>query len=886
MTPPDPATPRFSPLAELARFSAQRPWTVVILTCVVLALAFTSLSRLRVSASLDAMLGSNSAAALAFQQVMNDFNTGESLLALVEPTNQDPALEASPESKARTAAFAHRYASTLLEDPRTRDRIHWARATQDPSAARFAAAHILPNAPFYLGEDATRDLLSRFDPTSLAEQFARNESLISSPGPAGDALSRNVLRDPLRLFELATAARQGAFTPNEPGDPDADPPPEFSIDGRAVLVRIAAAVSRDNLNESARFVQAVRDIADELCAATGTVVDNGYDANPPHFRIRLGGADAIAATSSRTIRADAILSTLLSIGLIYGLFVFFTRRWLTPLIIGVVAGVGIIVGFGVHAIGGPTVSPLAAAVAALLAGLGVDYGIHTVAHFDALRAQGHSAARSAHESARAMALPITTNCFTSIFGFVSLWPSSINMLSDFAKLGTAGLIGAWLAAFTLLPALLVLTHKRTAQTTPRPPRLGFVADSVATRPRLWFSAVASLLVVVALAATFRGQPPRFEGNLSVLHPQPNKALATTDEVIARFTDQGEIIPVLISVKDPNELLPAVIDAANALASDACRDVGVSDVLGLHRLLPDPRQTEVVSRLLSAIDPESLLANFDSALNDSIFEPAAYSNYRAFLAQILAARHPPTLSDIAAFPSLHERLFPRTDASEAAPTRSLLVVRLTTPLRDRDRRAQVVDTLRLALVPVPAATLAGLAAISTELEDSTRQDLPRSMLISAFLVLAWLTLVFRSPADVLLALVPLIFAGVFTIAFITATGSAFNAINSIAIPLLYGIAVDAGVFLVSVARRARAERVDLLTFTQRLRPTMHAVLLASATTCAGFLSLSISHTPAVVSLGVIAAVGIASSFFAAAGILVPLLLWRATRHRSVLPAASV
>jgi predicted RND superfamily exporter protein len=61
--------------------------------------------------------------------------------------------------------------------------------------------------------------------------------------------------------------------------------------------------------------------------------------------------------------------------------------------------------------------------------------------------------------------------------------------------------------------------------------------------------------------------------------------------------------------------------------------------------------------------------------------------------------------------------------------------------------------------------------------------------------------------VLMALVPLIFAGLTTVGFMIAMDIRFNPINSIAIPLLDGIAVDAGVFLVSVVRQARAEGLD-------------------------------------------------------------------------------
>lgn len=857
----------FSPLAAVASVCAHRPWTVVVVSTLVILLGTLSLGRLRVSASMEAMLGSHSAAADAFHRAITNFQAGEALFALVEPDGADPSLAPTPQEQADTALFADALATALTSDLRTKDKVAWARSRQDEAIVRFAATQVLPNGAYYLGEAGTQELLARFEPGRLREQLARNESLIASPGPAGGALSKNVLRDPLRLFELAAGAGIGAFDPSTPTDPSVQPAAEASIDGHAVLVRIASKASMNDLEEARVLVALVREIAGELNSAAAA-------EGRSHVRVRLGGAYAISATASGTIKRDSVVSTLLSVGLLYALFVVFYRRWLTPILIGVVAGTGMIVGFGVHAIGAPTISPLAAAVAAVLAGLGVDYGIHFVAHFDALRARGLPAQECAIETAREMALPITTNCFTSIFGFASLWPSKIAMLSDFAKLGTAGLIGAWIAAFTLLPALLVLTHRRGDRSKAAPPRFGVVADVVGRRPRLWVGMSFSLLAIVGIAASVQGVGPRLEGDLTVLHPQPNDALKTTDEIITRFAGQGELVPVLVRVDKPEALLPAAIDAASALSSPACKAMGVVDVLGMHRLLPDPRKVEDVRTLLGQADVGTLLRNFDQAIDASAFEPSAYAGYRDFIGRMLSANEPPTIATIEQFPSIAQRVLPVTGATGARPTETLLVVRLSSPLRDRERRAEVVTVLRTALSGVPQATLAGLLAVSTELEDATRQGLPQSIMISVGLVLAWLIIVFRRPMDVVMALVPLLFAGSFTVALMMAVGARFNPINSIAIPLLDGIAVDAGVFLVAMARQARLDGVGRAGLVERLRPTMHAVLLASATTITGFASLYVTHTPAIRSLGFVAALGITASFCGAAGVLVPWLLRRA------------
>lgn len=874
MSEPGNTARKTSPLARVAAFCAHHPWGVVAASSIILILALASLQRLHVSASLVAMLGTQSAAARAFQTVITDFQGEEALLVLVEPEGTDRAAIPTPEQSDATIAFADTLVTRLLSDPRTADHIAWARSRKDPVVLDFVTTEMVPNGPFYLGPPGTQALLERFKPQRLQEQFARNESLISSPGPTGDALSRAVLQDPLRLFELTSGMAAG-----ESGNPiavqPAAPGPELSRDGHAVLVRISPRAPLSDLEAAQSLVRAVTAVADELSAEIAATHTNTVP------KVHLGGGFAIAAVASRTIRSDAIISTLVSIGLLYGLFVVFYRRWLTPILIGLVAGFGLLVGFGINAAGAPTISPLAAAVAALLAGLGVDFGIHFVSHFDELRSRGYAAAHCATETARDMALPITTNCFTSIFGFLSLWPSKIAMLSDFAKLGAAGLVGAWVATFTLLPALLVLTNRSDKHTQTRPPRFGVAADIIAKRPRLWLSTSFSLFAIVAIIALARGVGPRLEGDLTVLHPRPNAALQTTDEIISRFAEQGELIPVLVTVTETNDLLPTAIDVGSALMSDRCRSLGVVDVVGAHRLLPDPRSTPDVQALLATTDVPQLLTKFDAAVNASAFEASSFATYREFLERLLKADSPPSWTDLARYPSLARRLLPTAHVNGANPTQTLVVVRLESPLRDRVHRAEVVSALRAALEPFPQATVAGLAAVSEDLEDATRQGLPQSVAISIALVLIWLVIVFRRPLDVIMALVPLMFAGSFTVAFMMATGTRFNPINSIAIPLMDGIAVDAGVFLVSVARQARREGATRSELIKRLRPTLHAVLLASATTVTGFASLCATHTPAIQSLGFIAAIGITASFCGAAGILVPWILHKARRNERLL-----
>ncbi len=866
--------------ARLARWSAMRPRRVLAGALVVLVLSLFSLSRLHITSSLAVMLGTHSTAATAMQRVTSEYRSGAALLLLIELPAGRVADDAG---RAELVAFATRLEAALKTDPVAAPLMAWMRFREDPEFLRFTSEVMLPSGAFYLSDEGATELVRRLEPERMREQIARNEAMIGAPGPAGVALSGGVLRDPLRLLELIPPElRAGETSPGgggagggDGGLADAGPPgvgkPEFSIDQRALLVHIGAVSVGSDYEAAGRLVDAVMATSAEL--------------NSGGLRIEPAGSAAIARDSSRVIRRDSVVSSVVSVALLYVLFSVFYRRWAAGLVIGGVAAVGMLAGIGALALVMREVSPLAAMIAALLAGLGTDYGIHFLSHYDGYRQQGLGTVEASVETARHMAVPIVANCFTSIFGFISLWPSKIQMLSDFAVMGTAGLIGALIAVFVLMPAALAALDRSAGAKTAQRATIGQLADVVARRPRMCMVSSIAMLGVVTLAAAVQGFSVRFESDLTVMHPRPSRALAATGEVVRRFSTQGELVPIEVRVSEPGNLAAAAHDVARALNTPACRAVGLTGVIGLHTLVPDPRGFEQRLKLLETIDPQQAVARFDAAIESSAFAPAAYSGYRTFLATLLSARRAPNVDDVLRYRGVAEHLFPLASiTSGQPPTSTVLVARLAIPLHDRDQRRAAVDALNSAVSNVNSAvvTIAGMAAVSVELDEAARDGLLKSVVISLVLVLLWLLLVFRNPLDVLLALVPLVFAAGTTVLFIIATGQKFNAINSVAIPLLNGIAVDAGVFLVAAYRAHGATRDGL---RRQLRSTTHAVLLSVATTVTAFAALCFAHTPAVQSLGFVSAVGILASGVGALLLLMPLLIFRAPATLPATPTAT-
>ena len=178
-------------------------------------------------------------------------------------------------------------------------------------------------------------------------------------------------------------------------------------------------------------------------------------------------------------------------------------------------------------------------------------------------------------------------------------------------------------------------------------------------------------------------------------------------------------------------------------------------------------------------------------------------------------------------------------------------------------------MRSAVSDLPGVSLTGISVLNHDTEALVRRDLPRLVLIALAAVTLYLAIHFRNLIDCALAILPTIFSFVCLLAFMRLSGQKLNMINLIAFPLLIGIDVDYGIFLVSAARQRDVRLLSRNQLIDRLAPAAAAVILCAAATFLGFGSLAFTSVPAAQSLGWAVAVGVASCAAAALLLVVPL-----------------
>lgn len=136
----------------------------------------------------------------------------------------------------------------------------------------------------------------------------------------------------------------------------------------------------------------------------------------------------------------------------------------------------------------------------------------------------------------------------------------------------------------------------------------------------------------------------------------------------------------------------------------------------------------------------------------------------------------------------------------------------------------------------------------------------------------LLVLLRSLKDTLLVLVPLFLAGVLLGATMVILNVSFNFANVIALPLLLGVGVDSGIYMVQRVRRAPIKTGNPLRTS-----TTRALVLSTLVTVLSFGNMLFTAHPGMASMGLLLAVGVALTLLCTLLILPPLLLATQDHH---------
>ncbi len=639
----------------------------------------------------------------------------------------------------------------------------------------------------------------------------------------------------------------------------------------------------------------VESAARPMAEARRLMVDPAITADGK-VTVELTGEAALNAEEFEAVTKGAALAGIISFTLVT-VTVFFglpAMVLIVPALSLIVLGFLINAGFATLSVG--YLNMISVAFAVLFIGLGIDYAVHVVLRFAEHRAKGEPGAEAAVSAVRKTGPALALCTVTTALAFLAFTPTDFVGMAQLGIIAAGGLVIAFVASITLVPAILTLLPGQQEKFSRNMANLSSVSGKKASETS-WLRSTATLVILAcATVSLFMFSEARFDGDpINLKDP----AAPTVKAFMRILEDQpGEIYAGQVLV-EPGQPAREMIAKLNALPE-------VKKVNAISDFLPED-QAAKLAELNPLRDVMPRVVNSSSDVGDEVRRRMVASISRNMKALSGAEDAPAALKtsakrlqdSIAAFEEqnkdadgeatakLERQLFVGlpdmlADINRLATTNTVSVEALQATLRERFVAPD--GRWRLEVVPsqnmrnagnleefVKAMQSADPSVSGSPVDISGSADaVARAMILATLAALAMVVLLawpaFRRVRYVLLVLSPLVLAACLMVGYTVMFESPFNFANVIVLPLLLGLGVDSSIHYVM---RAREETVATdVTGTS----TPRAVLISAFTTIGSFGTLWLSSHRGMSSMGEMLTIAILVTLICTLIVLPQLMHW--------------
>jgi predicted RND superfamily exporter protein len=583
--------------------------------------------------------------------------------------------------------------------------------------------------------------------------------------------------------------------------------------------------------------------------------------------ILVTGRNAYVDEISRAMRFDIVSTLLGSVILVSVVFyVGFRRFWplvalmhvlLLCCVMAVAAG-----GLIFHELNLITIG-----LCSILVGLGVDFGMLLYGSYQSQRNAGVEHEEAIARSLKQLGEGVIVGALTTAAAFVSF------VLSDcaaFAQLGTLIAIGILIASVLMMTVFYACVSRR------RPPEehdilfawgKGYVARVFRNPKPVLIATTLFLLALCAVAIAPIGEL-RMEADPKTLEPQCDASDAL-HSIQATFPAAREPLLVLVDAND----------------AESCHDAWTKIQTQWSALLAAGKIKSFLSPAPFVLSPELARENLKQL--DTVDLAAARSSYSAALATEGFNTSDPAFQNvfnlIDALEAARKSGVPVTKWREILPPSSswwfvlgqffardsYLGAAYVTPL-EHIRNVEQKDALHDELtVPGVSMHITGWTYVLADLIPWAKHKLTLLSVVMVSFNIVLLAFLYRRVEPLLILMISLALSIGAMIACLKIFGFALNLFNVLAFPLVLGVGVDYGIYILLAMRQPGDKEYAFATI---IKP----VILAGLTAVAGFGSLAIAHNPALRGLGAVSAIGIACCLFSTVFFILPAYLLRLKR----------
>ncbi len=174
----------------------------------------------------------------------------------------------------------------------------------------------------------------------------------------------------------------------------------------------------------------------------------------------LAGIHMLMDDEYATMFHDFGWNTLLAFVAVLALFVVTFRMWTSPIVAMVVLTMSITLGLGVNALVLGELTMMAMMFPIILLGMGVDYFVHILGEFTQRRGAGEPIEDALRATLQKTGKGVVTGGLTTAMAFLALSLTSFKGFTDFGISAGIGVLCTLLTSLMVLPAALVIVHRR------------------------------------------------------------------------------------------------------------------------------------------------------------------------------------------------------------------------------------------------------------------------------------------------------------------------------------------------------------------------------------------------------------------------------------------
>jgi hopanoid biosynthesis associated RND transporter like protein HpnN len=642
----------------------------------------------------------------------------------------------------------------------------------------------------------------------------------------------------------------------------------------------------------------------------------GLKGKYPGVEMKLTGEPALDVETIKASTKDSVKAALITVCLIIALFIFSYRALLRPAITFGVLIMGVLwsLGFALIAVGHFNI--LSIAVIPMVLGIGIDFGIQILGRYEEELGKNRSVQDSITTALEHTGVAIITGGSTTAAAFFTLCFNDFIGLAELGVIAGCGMIFLLAANLVVLPAVFVLCDRNRS-----PEQLhaqssnsawNFIHDwdrSMVRAPRFWIGVAAFISIVSIISLPYL----RFDYNLLHLQNQKANSVRTLYEVMNASKDgQGDQIstiyasvvaddidqaralnaklsalPVVARIDSPLDLIPADQDQKMPIIRRIVHAAGELNVK------TSPRKTVDIPQ--ARADVRSLLGQAQQGLKQAkgytAFSSIAKDAVQAFGDMIPALQRADKALNSASVEELEKRFSPSSDGAFTSlqknmemlksqkADRGLTLADLPPQLqklyvskdgkillqvygkKDLWQRAPDEEFTKAVLAVAPQAT--GTPILNDTYTEVLRVSYLKAAVWAFLAIVVLIFLHFQSIKYLLLTLAPLVLAVLWRTGAMVWLGLEFNPANIVTLPLIIGIDVAFGVYIIDRYR----EDGKLSIFAGS---TGKAIIMSALTSLFGFSSLLISQFKGMFDIGQLMSLGIAIGLVTAIFILPQIL----------------